>query len=135
MLKTYQGSCHCGAIRYEADIDLAAGTSKCNCTFCLKARAWKTFVQPSAFRLLSGADAARGYRKHPQAPSLKYFCETCGVRTHEIGSADYMGGDFVAVFVNTLDDAEPQELAAAPVRYADGRNDNWLSPPAEVRHL
>lgn len=133
MLKTYKGSCHCGAIRYEADIDLAAGTGKCNCTFCMKARAWKAFVQPQAFRL-TGADKAKGYRKHPQA-SLKYFCETCGVRTHELGNADYMGGDFVGIFVNTLDDVQPQELIDAPVRYSDGLHNNWQNPPAEVRHL
>jgi hypothetical protein len=97
--------------------------------FCAKARAWKAFV-----RLLQGVDKAKGYRKHPQA-SLKYFCVECGVRTHELGSADYMGGDFVGIFVNTLDDAPPQDLIAAPIRYADGRNNNWQNPPDEIRHL
>ena len=46
-----------------------------------------------------------------------------------------MGGDFVGVFVSTLDDVDPVELATAPVRVADGRNDNWQNAPAEVRHL
>jgi hypothetical protein len=132
--RTYKGSCHCGEITYEADIDLAQGTGKCNCTFCMKARAWKVFVTPASFRLLSGSDRAIGYRKHPQA-SLKYFCNECGVRTHELGSADYMGGDFVGVFVATLDNVEPEELAAAPVRYSDGRNNNWRSPPRFTDHL
>ena len=132
--KTYKGSCHCGSISYEADIDLAEGTAKCNCTFCTKARAWKVFVKPNSFRLLSGANEAIGYHKHPQAP-LKYFCKTCGVRTHELGSADYMGGDFVGVFVSTLDNVEPEALATAPVRYSDGRNNNWCNPPSFTGHL
>jgi hypothetical protein len=132
--RTYKGSCHCGTITFEADIDLAQGTAKCNCTFCLKARAWKVFVKPNSFRQLSGTDDTVGYHKHPQAP-LKYFCKTCGVRTHELGSADYMGGDFVGVFVSTLDNVEPEELVAAPVRYSDGRNNNWQNPPSFTGHL
>lgn len=134
MKKTYTGSCHCGAVRYEADIDLANGTSKCNCTFCIKARSWKAFIKPASFRLLSGSDKARGYRQHPHT-SLKYFCEVCGVRTHELGSADFMGGDFVGIFIATLDNAGAEELATAPVSYADGRNNNWQNPPGEARHL
>ncbi|MGH8200495.1 MAG: GFA family protein [Steroidobacteraceae bacterium] len=134
MLKTYKGSCHCGAVRYEADLDLTRGTGRCNCTFCRKTRLWGTYVKPNAFRLVAGSEEGVNYQKHPAAP-VKYHCGRCGVLTHARGDADYMGGPFVGVFIATLDDASPEELLSGPIRYSDGLHNNWTQLPAEIRHL
>lgn len=134
MMKTYKGSCHCGAIRYEADIDFALGTGRCNCTFCRKTRAWGVILKPPALRLDAGSSEGVPYRKHEQAP-VKYRCAICGVLTYSRGSADYMGGAFVTVFVATLDDASSEELLSGPVRYSNGRDNDWRNPPKEIRHL
>ncbi len=133
-LKTYTGSCHCGSIQYQADIDLAAGTSRCNCSICAKTRNWSVAVKPAAFRWTSGQDTASRYEWGSKAMKA-FFCPTCGVRTHGIGSLEALGGDFVALQVSTLDNATDEELAAAPIQYSDGRNNNWWNPPDVTKHL
>ena len=61
----YHGSCHCQAVQYEAEFDLAAGTNRCNCSLCSKARAWFLFVRGDKFKLLSGDDVLSTYQWVP----------------------------------------------------------------------
>jgi hypothetical protein len=133
MKKTYTGGCHCGAVRFEADMDLSQGTVKCNCSICSKGRAWLTGVAGSDFRLLKGADSVGDYQFGAHRIHHR-FCTTCGIKC--FGHSDGAENErFHAVFISTLDNLSDDELASIPVSYVDGRNDNFKQAPAETRHL
>lgn len=132
--RTHRGSCHCGKVQFEADIDLSAGTGKCNCSFCWKVRNWSIIIKPDAFRSLEGDDERTEYSFGSHA-GRHAFCKHCGVRTYSRGHLEQIGGDYVSIALASLDDLDSSELANAPVKYMDGRADNWWNAPAETRHL
>lgn len=141
MKKTYHGSCHCGAVRYEAAIDLSQGTRRCNCSWCAKNRFWKVFVMGDDFKLIAGEDALSDYRSKdsnwPEGHVHHYFCSNCGVRGFAKGYLEFepFNGWFHAVNIATLDDATDEELAAAPIQYEDGRHDDYDNPPKVFSYL
>jgi hypothetical protein len=135
--RKYHGSCHCQAVRYEAEFDLAAGSNRCNCSICSRARAWFLFVREDNFKLLTGEDALSDYRWLPPGRSesgLTYrFCSHCGIRLYATGEWAQMGGRFYAVHVPTLDNVDQEQLAMAPLNYIDNAHDRPDRAPADIR--
>jgi hypothetical protein len=132
--QTFHGSCHCKALKFEADIDLAKGTGKCNCTYCWRVRNWSARVEPAQFRWIAGEHEAGRYNFRSD-DNHHLFCKTCGVRIATVGDLKEHGGPYASIMVSTLEDLPVEELLAAPVHYANGRDDDWMHTPKETRHL
>lgn len=133
--KTYHGSCYCKRVTFEADIDFAEGTGKCNCTSCWKRRWWSVRARPEGFRLLGGESELSKYRAGSDV-GHGGFCTHCGVIPYGyVDKTEWNPAAYWSVNVACLDDLDPAELVAAPVQYMDGRHDNWWNVPAETRHL
>jgi hypothetical protein len=116
MPATHEGSCHCGAVAYEVDVDLD-GLIECNCSHCYRKGLVLTFVAPDAFRLKQGEDVQSDYRFNTH--NIRHqFCRTCGVQAFARGKAPD-GSPMVAVNIRTLTDVEPFSWTAKRV---DGRS-------------
>ncbi|MGE3303427.1 MAG: GFA family protein [Hyphomonadaceae bacterium] len=105
--QTYQGGCHCGAVRYEAALDLSE-TITCNCSYCSKRASVLAFTARDQFTLLSGEGALREYRFNKNVIQ-HLFCEKCGVESYALG----VGPDGVAmaaVNVRCLDGVDAEGL-------------------------
>ena len=133
----YHGSCHCQAVHYEASFDLTAGSNRCNCSICSKARAWFLFVRAEDFKLLSGEDVLSDYKwvptGHAEAGLTYRFCSRCGIRLFATGELAQLGGRFYAIHVPTLDDVDREALVAAPLHFIDNAHDRPDRTPADIR--
>lgn len=135
MLRTYRGSCHCQAVRFETQIDFSQGTGKCNCGFCGKLRLWLAQVRPEAFQVLAGEDELTHYQgANPVA--VHPFCKRCGVHVFDrIAMPNGSGFPYVNVNVMCIDGLDLNEALDAPIAYYNGLENDWDNVPAETRHL
>ena len=117
--RTYTGGCLCGAVRFEADMDLGATVNRCNCSMCTKVSLSNVIVKPNAFRLVSGKEQLTDYQRGGDGHFP--FCNVCGVHVFGSGKIPQFG-EFVAINVNCVDDVDPATLS---YHYWDGRHNNW----------
>lgn len=103
----YTGSCQCGAVRFEADVDVDQ-TITCNCSRCGRLGAILAFAPPEKFRLVSGEDAVTEYKFNRHIIS-HFFCKTCGIQGYSRGKMPD-GSPMGAVNVRCLDGVDPFSL-------------------------
>jgi hypothetical protein len=111
---TYRGSCQCGAVRIEAELDLD-GAITCNCSRCRRLGVVYAFAPEARFRLVTGEGATTEYLFNKHAIAHR-FCATCGIEVYAMGALPD-GTRMAAVNANCLDGVEPRALSP---RHVDG---------------
>src|ERR1700731_2810324 len=85
-----QGSCHCGATRFEVS-EAPTGVTSCTCSLCSKRGALWAYYSPAEFRLITPKEQVATYRWRSKTV-LHHFCATCGCGTFS-ESPDFSRGE------------------------------------------
>ena len=115
MLETREGGCHCGQVRFRAQVDLDQ-LSRCSCSICTKKGIMHLPVRPADFALLRGKDALSVYT-FGTGVAQHTFCAQCGMHAFYIPRSL---PDAISVNARCLDDIDV--LALKPTRLFDGRH-------------
>ncbi|WP_163998058.1 GFA family protein [Pyxidicoccus caerfyrddinensis] len=107
-LKTYEGGCHCGKVRYSVKLDLSQPAVSCNCSICQKTGTMLSFVPVENFTLKSGEKDLTDYQFNKKVIH-HLFCSTCGVRSFARGTGPD-GKEMRAINVRCLDGVELDKL-------------------------
>lgn len=112
----YEGSCHCGEVRFEVDIDLAKPIT-CNCSYCSRRGSILAFTPADNFSLAKGEGKLTEYRFNTNRIQ-HLFCSVCGMESFSRATGPD-GTPMVAVNIRCLEGVDPDALK--PTRF-DGRS-------------
>jgi len=113
-MKTYEGGCHCGRVRFRVVTDLER-VSRCNCSMCAKKGILHLIVPPERFELLRGREELTTYTFNTGVAKHS-FCRHCGIHPFYVPRSD---PDKIDVNARCLDGVDPDAL---PLVEFDGRN-------------
>jgi hypothetical protein len=120
----YQGSCHCGAVRFTVEAPANLEAERCNCSICSKAGFLHLIVPAANFKLLCGGDALVTYTFNTGV-ARHTFCGNCGIKPFYTPRSNPDGVD---VNVNCLD----TRPAAITITEFDGLN--WEAHAHTLAH-
>jgi hypothetical protein len=110
-----RGGCHCGAVRFEAEVPETVEVLDCNCSICAKTGFRHLMVPHGDFTLLAGEGALTRYR-FGTGTAEHLFCGTCGVKSFYQPRSH---PDCWSVNVHALDDVGGLEIRVSAF---DGRD-------------
>ena len=111
-MRTYRGSCHCRAVRFEIDTELSEFTM-CDCSMCRRRNAVMIKVHESDFRLIAGDADLATYQWNTRT-AKHHFCTRCGIYTFH---RKRLAPDHYGVNVHCLEDAD---IEGVPITRLDG---------------
>ncbi|MGB0922039.1 MAG: GFA family protein [Alphaproteobacteria bacterium] len=91
MTDMIEGTCHCGAVKWQAPNNVLGETGNeaylCNCSLCRRKQQITAVVPKRYFTLVHGEDNLSCYQWNKHI-AKHWFCKTCGVYTHHQRRAD-----------------------------------------------
>jgi hypothetical protein len=114
MLETREGGCHCGRVRFRAEVDIE-NMSHCNCSVCTKKGSLHAGTDLAAFQLLRSKTALKAYT-FGTGVAQHTFCSHCGMHAFHIPRSR---PHRVIVNARCLDDIDGPSLR--PRRFFGGR--------------
>ena len=115
MLEVREGGCHCGRVRFRAEVDLDL-LSQCSCSICTKKGILHLPIAPEDFELLRGKNALTAYT-FGTGVAQHIFCSHCGMHAFSIPRAN---PHRISVNARCLDDIDASALT--PKGFFDGRH-------------
>ena len=116
-MSMHHGSCHCGAVSFNADLDLSKPAVICNCSMCGRAGTMLSFITPDKFTLEKGEDSLTSYKFNKHVID-HLFCKVCGVKPFARGK-NPKGEQMIAVNLRVLDDVD---VFHQPTQQFDGKS-------------
>lgn len=105
---SFEGSCHCGAVRFRVDAPLPTTAISCNCSHCRRKGFLLSFFPAEQFSLTQGEDILQRYTFNTHKIEHR-FCTRCGTQAFAYGT-DPKGGAVRAVNLRCVPEVDLDAL-------------------------